>query len=191
MAQANFEFISDATGGDQFTVVSFSGNEAISSLYRYEIEIKAPQSAALGLDDVLDSPARFITELDGKDYPVYGVLSSIDELQTVQEYVHYRAVLVPRLWSLSIYKTNEIYTQEKTVDNIVQTVLENAGFTDGDDFDLNGLDKSNFLERDYVCQFGESDFDFISRILENEGIFYYFEHGVFANTSLASARASV
>lgn len=176
MAQANFGFISDAAGGDQFTVVGFSGNEAISSLYRYEIEIKSPLSAGIDLDDVLDNPARFVTELDGTEYPVYGVLSSFDELQTVQGYVYYRAVLVPKLWWLSIYKTNEIYTEEKTVDKIIQTVLENADFTSGTDFDLGGLDTSKFLKRDYVCQFGESDFDFISRLMENEGIFYYFEH---------------
>lgn len=176
MAQANFSFISDASGGDQFTVVSFSGNEAISSLYQYEIEIKSPLSAEIDLDDVLDNPARFVTELDGKEYPVYGVLSSFDELQTVQGYVYYQAVLVPKLWWLSIYKTNEIYTEEKTVDMIIQAVLENADFTSGTDFDLGGLDTSKFLKRDYVCQFGESDFDFISRLMENEGIFYYFEH---------------
>ena len=177
MAQSNFRFISDASGGDQFTVVSFSGNEAISSLYQYEIELKSPLSAAIDIDDVLDSPASFITDLDGGEYPVYGVLSSIDELRTVQGYVYYRAVLVPRLWRLSLYKTNEIYTQEQTVDQIILTVLENAGFSSGTDFDLAGLDDSRFLERDYVCQFGESDLDFISRLMENEGIFYYFEHG--------------
>jgi type VI secretion system secreted protein VgrG len=145
-------------------------------LYQYEIEIKSPLSAEIDLDDVLDNPARFVTRLDGKEYPVYGVLSSFDELQTVQGYVYYRAVLVPKLWWLSIYKTNEIYTEEKTVDKIIQTTLENAGFTSGTDFDLGGLDTSKFLVRDYVCQFGESDLDFISRMMENEGIFYYFEH---------------
>lgn len=174
MAQSNFRFISDASGGDQFTVVSFSGNEAISSLYQYEIELKAPLSAAIDLDDVLDSPASFY--LDGREYPVYGVLSSIDELRTVLGYVYYRVVLVPRLWWLSLYKTNEIYTQEQTVDQIILNVLENGGFSSATDFDLAGLDDSRFLERDYVCQFGESDFDFISRLMENEGIFYYFDH---------------
>jgi len=176
MALAKFRFISDASGGDQFTVVGFTGNEAISSLYRYEIEIKAPLELKIDLDDVLDSPASFITELDGEEYPVYGVLSSFDEVQTAQEYVYYRAVLVPRLWWLSIYKTNEIYTEEKTVDKIIQEVLENADFTSGTDFDLSRLTTSLLLERDYVCQFGESDFDFISRLMENEGIFYYFDH---------------
>ncbi|MCP4077940.1 MAG: type VI secretion system tip protein VgrG [Gammaproteobacteria bacterium] len=175
MTQANFKFISDASGGDQFTVVSFSGTEAISSLYEYQIEIKAPLSTVISLDDVLDSPARFITDLDGKEYPVYGMLSNFEELQTVQDTVHFKAILVPRLWGLSIYKTNEIYTQEKTVDLILETVLENAGLYSGTDYDMNGLAKGHLLSRDYVCQFGESDFDFISRLMENEGIFYYFD----------------
>ena len=179
MNYTNFTFISDAPGvnADQFAVVNFTGNEAISKLYRYEIEIRSPQSAVIALDDILDSPARFISELDGHEYPVYGVLSSFEELQTALGYVHYRAVLVPRLWLLSIYKTNEIYTTEKTVDNIISDVLENAGLYSSTDFDLRGLVTTQFLERDYVCQFGESDFDFISRLMENEGIFYYFEHG--------------
>ncbi len=176
MTEAKFNFISAATGGDKFTVVSFSCNEAISTLYRYELEIKSPLSAAASLDDLLDSPARFVTEINGQEYPVYGVLSSIDELRTVQGYVYYQVILVPRLWRLSIYKTNEIYTEEKTVDVIIRTVLENAGFSDDADFDLIGLDDRDLLKRDYRCQFGESDFDFISRLMENEGIFYYFDH---------------
>ncbi len=175
MATANFRFISDAAGGDQFSVVGFSGHEAISRLYRFEFEIKASLSVDIQLDDVLAAPGHFVTELDGEEFSVHGVLSSIDELRTDQEHVYYRAVLVPRLWWLSVYKTNEIYTEEQTVDVIVQTVLENAGFVAGTDFDLGGLDTSRFLRRDFRCQFGESDFDFLSRLMENEGIFYYFD----------------
>jgi len=176
MAIAEFKFFSGADGGDQFTVVGFSGFEAISRLYRYELEIKAPISAKIDLDEALDNPARFVTLLDEDEYPVHGVLSSIDELRTDPDYVHYRAVLVPRLWWLSIYRTNEIYTTEKTVDAIIQLVLENAGLADGADFDLGGLVTDNLLQRNYRCQFGESDFDFLSRLMENEGIFYYFDH---------------
>jgi type VI secretion system VgrG family protein len=179
MDQAKFRFVSEVTGGepgvDRFSVVSFTGHEAISSLYRYEIELKIPLSAAIDLDDMLDSRASFITEVDGEEHPVHGVLSSLDELQTVLGYVYFRAVLTPRLWSLSTYKTNEIYTEEKTVDQIVRTVLESAGLAEDFDYDFNGLNKDALLQRDYICQFGESDFDFISRLMENEGISYYFD----------------
>ncbi len=176
MVQANFKFISDAAGGDQFTVISFTGKEAISTLYQYEIEIRAPLSASILLDDVLDSPAKFISVLNDKEFPVYGILSDFQERQTSQDYVYYRAILVPRLWGLSIYKTNEIFTREQTVDKIIETVLDSANEDGaGIDYDLYGLSKNHLLSRDYVCQFGESDYDFISRLMENEGIFYYFD----------------
>jgi type VI secretion system VgrG family protein len=176
--ELKFKFISDAfdtVANNPFTVVSFKGEEAISALYCYEIEIKAPLSTVIDLDDVLDSPAKFVSELEGQEYPVHGILSSLDELQTVLGHIYYRVTLVPKLWRLSLYKTNEIYTDEKTVDTILRTVLKAGELSEGMDFDLNGLDCSHFLSRDYVCQFGESDFDFISRLMENEGIFYYFE----------------
>jgi type VI secretion system VgrG family protein len=174
MAHTEFRFNSDS--GESFTVVSFTATEGISQLYRYEIELKAPLARAIEIEDILDDPATFIAIENSIEYPVHGILASLDEIKTVGNYVYYKAVLVPQLWKLSIYKTNEIYTTEKTVDIIIQTVLENAGLTSGTDFDLGLLNTANFLQRDYVCQFGESDFDFISRLMENEGIFYYFDH---------------
>jgi hypothetical protein len=56
MTQAKFKFLSDAIAGfDQFTEVSSSCGERVSELYCYEIEVKAPLSADINLDDVLDS----------------------------------------------------------------------------------------------------------------------------------------
>ena len=182
MSQAKFKFVSDAIGGDQLTVVSFTGRERISELYRYEIEVKAPLSANIDLDDVLDASARFVTEQNGVEFPVNGILSSFEEFKTVQNYAHYKAVLVPSIWKLSNYKTNEIFYQagdEGDIDaglsitEIITQVLEKSGMTSAD-FDLGGL-SGKLLKREYTCQYGESDFDFISRLLENEGVFYYFE----------------
>jgi len=186
MATTSFKFISDAAGGDQFTVVSFTGHESISTLYRYEIELKALLTAEIDLDDVLDSPARFITEHEGAKYPVHGVLSSFEELRTVQNYSYFKAVLVPKIWKLSNYRTNEIFYQGgaegdpnpgQGIDAIISQVFEKAGLN-GSEFDIAGLSGS-LLNREYRCQYNESDFDFISRLLENEGVFYYFEQGEF------------
>ena len=121
MAQTEFKF--NSASGESFTVVSFIATEGISQLYRYEIELKAPLARAIEISDILDDPATFITVEDTIEYPVHGILASMDEIKTVQGYVYYKAVLVPQLWKLSIYKTNEIYTTEKTVDLIIQTVL--------------------------------------------------------------------
>ncbi len=181
MVHAKFRFISEATGGKNFSVVSFTANEAISRLFRYEIEIKISRakSIAIDLDELLNSPARFETEAFGEVFPVHGILASIDELQTAHDFIHYRVVLAPRLWWLSIYKTNEIYTDETTVVDVLRAVLThpNVGLSEGIDFDLSFINTGQLLNRDYRCQFAESDFDFLSRLMENEGIFYYFDHG--------------
>ena len=171
-----FTFTSHAAGGDQFTVVSYTATEGLSSLYRYDITLKAPLSAAIDLDDMLDNPARFSIDTDQGESPVHGVLSTFDEVRMSGEYVFYQATLVPRLWKLSTYKTNEIYTTELTVDNIIRTVLDNADLKETVDFDISGV-KNTLLQRDYVCQFRESDFAFISRLMENEGIYFFFEQG--------------
>lgn len=182
MTQAKFKFVSDVDGGDQFTVVSFTGSEHVSELYRYEIEVKAPLSANIDLDDVLDSPARFVTEQNGLEFPVNGILSSFEEFKTVQNHVHFKAVLVPKIWKLSNYKTNEIFYKAsvegeldggQTIAEIISQVLDKSGMISAD-YDIEGL-SGHLLKREYVCQFNESDFDFISRLLENEGVFYYFE----------------
>ncbi len=82
----------------------------------------------------------------------------------------YRATLVPWLWFLT-RNTNCRIFQEKTVPEIITTVFRDHGFTD-------------FVERfretyrrwDYCVQYRESDFDFVNRLMEQEGIYYYFTH---------------
>jgi type VI secretion system VgrG family protein len=177
LSQATFKFTSDATGGDQFTVVSFTGRERISELYRYEIEVKAPLSADIDLDNVLDGLVHFVTEQNGVKFPVHGILSSFEEFKTVLNYAYYKAILVPSIWKLSNYKTNEIFYRADpgfTITDIITQVLKKSNMASAD-FDLTGLSDNKLLKREYTCQYGESDFNFISRLMENEGVFYYFE----------------
>ncbi len=176
MNNPTFQFTSHATGGDQFTVVSFAATESLSCMYRYDITLKAPISAAIDLDEMLDSPACFTIDSGDGESPVHGVLSIFDEVRMSGDYIFYQATLVPRVWKLSTYKTNEIYTTEITVNEIIRSVLNSADLIEGVDYDLNGIN-GTLLERGYVCQFRESDFDFISRLMENEGIYYFFEQG--------------
>jgi uncharacterized protein involved in type VI secretion and phage assembly len=182
VTHAKFKFVSDAiTGGDQFTVVSFTDCERVSELYRYEIEVKAPLSAGINLDDVLDSGARLISEQNGVEFPVNGILCSFETFKTVQNYAHYKAMLVPKIWPLSNYKTNEIFYKagvEGEVDagQTIAQVLDKAGMVETTDYKLNGTSQDNtLLKCGYVCQYNEINFNFISRLMKNEGVFYYFE----------------
>ncbi len=88
-----------------------------------------------------------------------------------QSYV-YEITLVPKLWFLS-YRINCRIFQHKSVPQIITQLLDEAGHkTDEYEFHL----KESYAELDYTVQFNESDFAFISRLLEREGIHYHFIH---------------
>src|SRR5947209_20026457 len=78
--------------------------------------------------------------------------------------------IVPWLWFLTHYHDCRIF-QNKSVPDIVQQVFNDRGYSHFK-LNLNGT----YPVRDYCVQYRESDLDFVSRLLEHEGIFYYFEH---------------
>ncbi len=82
----------------------------------------------------------------------------------------YRATLVPWMWFLTCRQDSRIF-QNKSVPDIIQEVFKGQGFADFR-LQLNG----DFKSREYCVQYRESNFDFVSRLMEEEGIFYFFEH---------------
>jgi type VI secretion system secreted protein VgrG len=82
----------------------------------------------------------------------------------------YRAELRPWLWLLTLGSDCRIF-QGRSVPEIVKQVFRDRGFTDFEERFLGG-----YAKRDYCVQFRESDFDFVSRLLEEEGIYYFFRH---------------
>jgi type VI secretion system VgrG family protein len=174
----DFKFESDAPGNEQFDVVSFQGHEGLSTLYRYEIELKSPDHKRADPDDMLEHTARFILDDGGPNQRiVHGILAEFQENQTTSTDIYYKAVLVPQIWNSSIYRTNEVFPGSPviTIDTIIETVLTRAGFVKDTHFDISGLIGTTFIERDYVCQFRESDIHFITRLMENEGVYFHFD----------------
>ncbi len=81
----------------------------------------------------------------------------------------YRLILRPKLWLLSKTTDNRIF-QEMSASDIITKLLDEHGVSDYE-LRLRGTPKT----RDYCVQYGESDLDFIQRLMEHEGIFYFFE----------------
>ncbi len=181
----NLNFESKALSSDTFKVVRFEGEEAISQPYRFEIELISDQPD-IDLDAVLGQAATLSFQRgdDGDARKIHGVLSEFEQGQEGQ-YGHYqyRAVLVPRIWMLSLSRQNQIY-QNKSAVEIVEEELKGAkdkgpaelsaiGLTSEDfEFRLSG----DYAKREYVVQYQETDLDFVSRLMEHEGVFYFFEH---------------
>jgi len=169
-AQKEYAFISDAYPESTFSVVRFSGVEGISRLYEFDIALIS-EDPEIDSQRMLRNPAVFVISAADRDIPFYGMLSRFEQLQEVDETVFYRAVLVPRLWQASLYHENQLFL-DKRVPDIIEEILHQAGLTSNDyDFRLTG----DYEPWEYICQFRETDLDFIARWMEREGIFYYFE----------------
>lgn len=166
-----FKFVSQAMSKDTFGVVSFKGSEGISKLYEFDITL-ASDDPDIDLKTVLQSPGVLsISREDTEDRLIHGILSKFEQLHEVEQHVFYRAVLVPRLWQADLYHENQLFL-DKTIPDIIKDVLQQTGLT-GADYEMK-LTKQ-YPEWEYICQYRETDFDFISRWMEREGIYYYFE----------------
>ncbi|WP_296223978.1 type VI secretion system Vgr family protein [Ralstonia sp. UBA689] len=188
LANKRFEFISTATRADdgkpyQFAVVEMEGFEAISKPFRFTLTLVS-DDASINFDAMLRYPATFV--IHGPEgnmkTPYHGVLAEFEQLHRADGYVFYRAVLVPRLWRLSLYRISEVYLDEQPITATLESVLKGAQLSPADyEFRLTG----SYRPRSFVCQYEETHLDFVSRWLENEGIYYYFDHDGHADKLVA------
>ncbi|MFQ5757346.1 MAG: type VI secretion system Vgr family protein [Acidiferrobacterales bacterium] len=166
-----FSFHSDAVDDGALRVIGFEGEEEISRLYEFRIELIS-EDPALDLAEILSQPAFLGIDRKGELLKLHGILASFEQAEQGPYYTCYRAVLVPRLWLLTQRRQNQIF-QDKSIDEIIGDELEDSGLTSDDyEFRLTGT----YDPREYVVQYEETDFNFISRLMEHEGIFYFFEY---------------
>jgi type VI secretion system secreted protein VgrG len=152
-------------GPGALTLVGLSGREAISELFAFELDLVAASGTSLRFDSVLGRP---ITVGLGGGRFVSGIVSRFsagpDQRQT-----SFRAELVPSLWLLTRSTDSRIF-QHESVPEIARTVLadhgQSATFT---------LERS-YEPRNYCVQYRESAFDFLRRILAEEGLWFTFHH---------------
>lgn len=169
-AQKEYSFVSGAYPADTFLVARFTGTEGISRLYEFDITL-ACEDPEIDSRAMLQNTATFSITVSDAEIPVHGMLAGFEQLQEIDETVFYRAVLVPRLWQTSLYHENQLFL-DKSVPEIIEEILNQAGLTSNDyDLRLTG----SYDPWEYICQFRETDFNFISRWMEREGIYYYFE----------------
>ena len=150
-------------------VVRFSGDEALSRLFEFHIEIA---SDGAELSDYVGKYGALTIE--GIDEPrfVHGLIRHAEYVGETRDFVLHELVVVPQVWRLGNRQDCRIF-QELPTPAIVQQVLEEAGVTaDRFRFEVTG----SYAPRNYCVQYRETDWDFISRLLEEDGIFYFFEH---------------
>ena len=123
-------------------------------------------SVPLILDTVLAT--HLTTTINNADYD--GLIAEARQLPATSNADRYQFVLRPWLWWLTLSSNNRVF-QNLNAQEIVEKVFKDGGFTDYK-FQL----KSKPAKREYCLQYKESDFNFVSRLLEQEGIFWFFTH---------------
>lgn len=158
-------------GSDVLLFYRMTGTEQLGQLFDYEIELLSKKND-IDMSGILGCGMTVKLELDDGKYRYFnGIVAKFSQLESMGDLVVYKAVLRPKLWLLTLSANCRIF-QGKTVPDIVKQVLRDHGLSDFIDC-LSG----SYRSRDYCVQYRESDFNFISRLLEEEGIHYFFQHG--------------
>ena len=176
--------MSDALPEDTFQVLQFDAEEEVSQLFHVELRLVS-RDPNIDFDLMLERSACLSIITKGKQRNIHGMLAEFEQGGEWQNGLYeYRALLVPRLWMLSQSTQNQIF-QDQTVLDIVSSELKNvnkkgsnplaeAGLGSDDDYEMFTIHQ--YEEREYVVQYKETDLNFISRLMEHEGLYYYFEH---------------
>ncbi|MHA6491899.1 type VI secretion system Vgr family protein [Pseudomonas borbori] len=151
-------------------VLEFSGREAISQPYRFEIELVS-ERPDLDLQSLLHQPAFLALSPDGLG--IHGIIYQVAQGESGKRLTRYTLSLVPQLSYLT-HRTNQRIFQHLTVPQIVAQVLEEHGIQ-GNAYQFQ-LGPTVYPERDYCVQYDESDLHFVQRLCEEEGIHYHFQH---------------
>ncbi|OOG64094.1 type IV secretion protein Rhs [Rhodanobacter sp. B04] len=159
--------------GDKLLPASLSGSEQLGRLFSYQLKMLSKEGA-VALRDLLGSSMTVTLDTDGYKRYFNGIVSEISqtgfESFKNERYAEYAVTLVPKPWLLQHKVDCRIYLST-SVPDIIKTVLSEVGYTDVK-LSLSG----SYEPRDYCVQYREDYFNFISRLMEQEGIYYFFQH---------------
>ncbi len=162
--------ISTPLGKDALLLVSMTGDEALSQLFCYRADVLSSR-LDIAMDEIVGKKASIRVELaDGGARHFHGIVAQFEQGGSSQRLGAYSLELRPQLWLLTRRADCRVY-QNMSVPDIVSDVLDRAGITDVDK-----RIQGTHAARVYCVQYRETDFAFISRLLEDEGITYFFEH---------------
>jgi type VI secretion system secreted protein VgrG len=163
---------------DEFHVVEFKGTEQLSTLYAFTLELVS-DDPEIDLETLIGRAA--VVTLQGQDQDqdaelqnrfIHGLISTAELGEQGTRLSHYHLTLVPRIWPLK-YRVNSRIFQNLAVPEIIEQLLDDAGLSrDEYRFDLS----ESYPPREYCVQYRESELHFIQRLLEVEGIHYYYAH---------------
>ncbi|MGA8030703.1 MAG: type VI secretion system tip protein TssI/VgrG [Bryobacteraceae bacterium] len=162
--------ISTPLGKDVLLLRGFTGGEAISQMFSFDLDLVSENDSLKFQDVVGQNVTLRIFDADGEERSWNGFISRFSQGSQDRRLTAYRAQMVPWLWFLTRTADCRIFQNQKVPD-IIQKIFKDLNFHD---FELRLY--GDFTPRDYCVQYRETDFNFVSRLMEEEGIYYYFRH---------------
>lgn len=163
--------LATSLGPDQLLLEAVEGEEHLSAPFRYALTMTAVADDIDAMSLVGTTACVTLLGDDGDERMVHGCLTRVS-----QSARHCVADLRPKLWELSLSSDCRIF-QAKSVPEIVKLVLQERGVVD-----IADRLTASYASLDYCVQYNETALDFVSRLLEDAGIAYFFEHGTAAHT---------
>jgi type VI secretion system secreted protein VgrG len=162
--------ITSPLGEDVLLLESFRGEEGVSRLFHFDLSL-ASENRSIDFSSIIGRAVTIrITLYDGSKRYINGYVSRFSLSGGDRQFARYHMEMVPWLWFLTRHADCRIF-QNMTIPAIIEQVFKDRGYTDFKS-NLTGT----YEEREYCVQYRESDFQFVSRLMEEYGIFYFFEH---------------
>ena len=162
---------SSPLGKDVLLMESLDGSEGISRLFEYRVDLLATVDTTIDPKSLVGSKvsvAIALSDAQGSRW-MNGIVASFEQRAGDTEFNVYHARIVPSMWQLTLSANCRVF-QNKTVLDIAKEVIGEYGLS------ISDQTSGSYKQLEYCTQYSESDFQFVSRILEESGIFYWFEH---------------
>ena len=173
--------VTSPSGVSALVFRSLRAREELGRLFEFEVELFS-EDPAINLANVVGQNLTITAEFtDERERHFNGDVVQFRQFtQQIDKYFSYFAVLRPRLWFLGLTSDCKIF-QNQSAPEIIKAILDEHGITDV----TRSLSRT-YTAREYCVQYNESDLDFISRLMEEEGIYYYFTHASGKHTLVLS-----
>lgn len=161
-------YLTTPLGEDKLLLSGFSGKEALSELFEFELDLLADNATTVDFDKLIGQKVSFgVQGVDTRLEPrhLHGIVTQFSQGARDFEFTAFRMTVVPEVWKLTRRVRSRIF-QHINIPDLLKQLF--AGFDVA--FELQG----KYEPREYITQYQESDFDFASRLMEEEGIFYFF-----------------
>ena len=160
--------ITTPLGPDILLLTGLRGHEEISHLFKFKMTLIADLTKEVRFDAIVGQSVTVeMSQMDGSRRYFNGIVRRFSQGARDENFQNFSAQVVPKLWLLRKKVRSRIF-QHLSVPDILKQVLVG--------FDVNYDITGTYYPRDYCVQYRESDFDLASRLMEEEGIYYFFNH---------------